>query len=235
MNFKTQVKHPELCNLRINAHSCNIRHWPSKCQNIILFWEKSCFLMPENIKNGPAIPKKQQFLHPLGESSLSTPILLKDIEITRVNQAWQVDITYVKLRKGFGFLVCLIDLYSRKIMGWAFSPFLDTHMCLEALEMALKEGSPEIINSGKGCQFTSNLWCDTLTANGIKISMDGKGRWIDNVYVERLWRTIKWEAVYLHSFETIKEAIEGLVKSRFIKIVGGCFNLCYTTSYNTHT
>ncbi len=91
-------------------------------------------------------------------------------------------------------------------MGWAFSPFLDTHMCLEALQMALKEGEPEIINSDQGCQFTSKVWCETLMKNGIKISMDGKGRWMDNVYVERLWRTIKWEAVYLHSFETIAQA-----------------------------
>lgn len=132
--------------------------------------------------------------------------LLKGMLITRPDQAYQVDITYIKLRKGFGYLVCLIDIYSRKIMGWAFSPFLDTHMCLEALEMALKEGDPEIINSDQGCQFTSKAWCETLIANGIKISMDGKGRWVDNVYVERLWRTIKWEAVYLHSFDTISQA-----------------------------
>ncbi len=140
------------------------------------------------------------------------PYLLKGVRIVRPNQAWQVDITYIKLRKGFGYLVCLIDIYSRKIMGWAFSPFLDTHMCLEALEMALKTGQPEIINSDQGCQFTSNVWCDTLKENGIKISMDGKGRWVDNVYIERLWRTIKWESVYLHSFESITHAKDVLAK-----------------------
>ena len=138
------------------------------------------------------------------------PYLLRGLEITKINQAWQVDITYIKLRSGFGYLVCFIDIYSRKIMGWEFSPFLDTAMCLEALEKALKEGMPEIINSDQGCQFTSKIWCNTLTENGIKISMDGKGRWVDNVYIERLWRTIKWEAVYLHSFDSITQAREVL-------------------------
>ena len=140
------------------------------------------------------------------------PYLLKDVEIIRINQAWQIDITYIKLRRGFGYLVCLIDIYSRKIMGWAFSPFLDTKVCLEAFKNALKEGKPEILNSDQGCQFTSKIWCETLVENGILISMDGKGRWVDNVYIERLWRTIKWEAVYLHSFDSIEDARKALAK-----------------------
>lgn len=134
------------------------------------------------------------------------PYLLKGLEISKPNQAWQVDITYIKLRRGFGYLVCLIDIYSRKVMGWAFSPFLETSMCLEALEMALQVGKPDIINSDQGCQFTSNLWTESLSGSNIRISMDGKGRWMDNVFIERLWRTIKWEAVYLHSLETMEQA-----------------------------
>lgn len=104
------------------------------------------------------------------------PYLLKELKITRINQAWQVDITYIKLRSGYGYLVCLIDIHSRKIMGWTFSPFLDTKLCLEALKDALKTGKPEILNSDQGCQFTSKQWCEMLISNDIKISMDGKGR-----------------------------------------------------------
>lgn len=138
------------------------------------------------------------------------PYLLNGLEITGVNQVWQVDITYIKLRSGYGYLVCLIDIYSRRIMGWAFSPFLDTKVCLEALESALKDNVAAIINSDQGSQFTSNRWVEKLKAHGIALSMDGKGRWMDNVFIERLWRTIKWEAVYLHSFHTITEAKEVL-------------------------
>ena len=134
------------------------------------------------------------------------PYLLKGLEITRINQVFQVDITYIKIRSGFCYLVCLIDVYSRKIVGWAISPFLDTAMCLEALQNALKEGRPEIINSDQGCQFTSLQWCDALIENGVQISMDGKGRWVDNKYIERFWRTIKNEAVHLHSFDTLPQA-----------------------------
>ncbi len=134
------------------------------------------------------------------------PYLLMGLEITHVNQVFQVDITYIKLRSGFCYLVCLIDLYSRRIVGWAISPFLDTAMCLEAFQNTLKAGIPEIINSDQGCQFTSLQWCEALIANGIQISMDGKGRWVDNKYIERFWRTLKYEAAYLHSFETLSEA-----------------------------
>ena len=134
------------------------------------------------------------------------PYLLNDIDIVRPNQAWQVDITYIKVRTGFIYLICLIDVYSRRIMGWNISTFLDTAACEDALRFALLEVSPEIINSDQGCQFTSSSWCNKLISNGIKISMDGRGRWADNIYVERLWRTIKYELVYLHRFETVDEA-----------------------------
>ena len=133
------------------------------------------------------------------------PYLLKDLVIDRPNLVWQVDITYIKIGTGFVYLVCLIDVYSRRIMGWNVSVFLDTDSCKQALGTALPSGKPEIINSDQGCQFTSEGWCDLLKQNNIKISMDGKGRWADNVYVERLWRTIKYELVYLHRFETVTE------------------------------
>ena len=140
------------------------------------------------------------------------PYLLKGLAINRVNQVWQVDITYIKLRHGFGYLVCLIDIFSRRIMGWEFSPFPDKHLCLDALMGALKLARPEIINSDQGCQFTSQDWIEELINKEIKISMDGKGRWADNIYIERLWRSIKYEAVYLHSFDTMQQARDALAK-----------------------
>jgi len=140
------------------------------------------------------------------------PYLLRGLEIERPNQVWQVDITYIRMRNGFVYLVCLIDVFSRKIMGWSLSTFLDTQSCLEALNNALKCGTPEIVNSDQGCQFTSVAWVQALTQREILISMDGKGRWADNVYIERLWRTIKYESVYLHSFDTVSQAREVLGK-----------------------
>ena len=132
--------------------------------------------------------------------------LLKKDEIDLPNKVWQVDITYIKLRTGFVYLVCLIDVFSRRIMGWALSIFLNTEACIEALEKALLNGKPEIINSDQGCQFTSETWVNFLQQESIKISMDGKGRWADNIYIERLWRAIKYELVYLHSFESVQVA-----------------------------
>ena len=134
------------------------------------------------------------------------PYLLRGLKIERPGQVYQVDITYIKIRHGFVYLVCLIDVFSRKIMGWALSTLLDTASCLEALYQALKHGKPEIVNSDQGCQFTSAAWIESLTLNDIFISMDGKGRWADNVYIERLWRSIKYENVFLHSFDTVEQA-----------------------------
>ena len=140
------------------------------------------------------------------------PYLLKNLVIDRPNQVWQVDITYIKIQSGFVYLTCLIDLFSRKIMGWKLSTFLDTAACLEAFKNALKLHKPEILNSDQGCQFTSDDWISALNENDIKISMDGKGRWADNVFIERLWRTIKYEMVYLHSFETVKQIDDEIKK-----------------------
>jgi putative transposase len=140
------------------------------------------------------------------------PYLLKDLPIDRANQAWAVDITYIKIGVGFGYLVCLIDIYSRRIMGWGLSPFMDSKLCIDALHKALLIAVPDIINSDQGSQFTGNEWVAELSKAGIAISMDGKGRCIDNIYVERLWRSIKYEAVYLHSFESIDQARVTLAK-----------------------
>jgi putative transposase len=140
------------------------------------------------------------------------PYLLRDVVINRPNQVWQVDITYIKIRGGFVYLVCLIDVFSRKIMGWKLSTSLDTISCLDAFNDALKYGIPEIVNSDQGCQFTSEDWITSVQQHGIKISMDGKGRWADNVYIERLWRTIKYEMVHLHSFDMVSQVRDALAR-----------------------
>lgn len=138
--------------------------------------------------------------------------LLKDVEIVRPNQAWGVDITYIKTRYGFVYLVGLIDLLSRKIMGHSVSVFLDTKVCIDALEKALLEAKPEIINSDQGCQFTSSEWTERLHQCLIQISMDGKGRWVDNRWIERFWRTIKYEAIFLHSFDTVEQVTQAIAE-----------------------
>ena len=140
------------------------------------------------------------------------PYLLRDLNIKHVNQVWMVDLTYIKLEKTFVYLVALIDVFSRYIVGWAISKSLSTESCLRALNKALKIAKPQIINSDQGCQFTSKLWVKELTKIGIKISMDGKGRCIDNVYIERFWRAIKYEAIFLNEYDDINELEKGVKK-----------------------
>lgn len=139
------------------------------------------------------------------------PYLLKDHPPSKPHDCWCVDITYIKIAKGFIYLTALIDVVSRHVMGFSVSTTLDTNSCLEALEMAINKGyKPKMINSDQGCQFTSQEWIYQLTLLGVKISMDGKGRALDNIPVERLWRTIKYEEVYLKTYETVKEARQSL-------------------------
>ena len=133
------------------------------------------------------------------------PYLLKNLVIDHPNQVWQTDITYIKIRDGWAYLVCIIDVFSRKVVGWALSPYLDTETCIVAVEMALMHGNPKILNSDQGCQFTSEMWVGRLKKEGIKISMDGKGRWADNIIIERFWRSIKYEALRFHAIESIAE------------------------------
>jgi len=138
------------------------------------------------------------------------PYLLRNITVMQANHVWMVDITYLRLKTRFVYLVALIDVHSRYIVGWNLSFELDTENCLHALKLALRNGTAAIINSDQGVQFTSKEWVATLTKLYIRISMDGKGRYRDNIYIERFWRTIKYEAYYLNEYETFKELYLGI-------------------------
>lgn len=135
------------------------------------------------------------------------PYLLRNLSVTYPNQVWATDITYIPMAKGFLYLVAIIDWYSRKVLSWRLSNTMDVHFCLEALDEAFQRyGKPEIFNSDQGSQFTSSAFTQRLLAKKVKISMDGKGRWIDNVFIERLWRSLKYEEVYLKAYSSPKEA-----------------------------
>lgn len=133
------------------------------------------------------------------------PYLLGEIAITQANQAWQVDITYLRHKGSFMYLVALIDVHSRYVVSWSLSNTLHTDFCLEALEAGIKHGIPGIINQDQGCQFTSREWINALQTAGISISMTGKGRCHDNIFIERFWRSVKYEEVYLNDYESVKE------------------------------
>lgn len=134
------------------------------------------------------------------------PYLLRDIKVTRPNQVWATDITYVPMKKGSMYLVAIIDWYSRHVISWRLSNSMDTSFCVRALEDALRFGKPEIFNSDQGSQFTSNEFTEVLKKQNIKISMDGKGRCIDNIFIERFWRSLKYEEVYLKAYANGLEA-----------------------------
>jgi putative transposase len=135
------------------------------------------------------------------------PYLLKDLEIDKLNQVWASDITYLPMSRGFAYLVAIIDVYSRKILAWQLSNSLDVRFCLDTLEDAIKHyGTPEIFNTDQGAQFTSETFTAMLLQHNIRISMDGKGRWKDNVFIERFWRTLKYEEVYLHAYTDLNDA-----------------------------
>jgi putative transposase len=128
------------------------------------------------------------------------------MKIERPNQAWAADITYIPMEKGFLYLVAIIDLYSRYVLAWRLSNSLETGFCVEALKEALQKGTPEIFNTDQGSQFTSDEFVSILVNNGIKVSMDSKGRYLDNIFVERFWRTLKYEEVYLKAYRDAREA-----------------------------
>jgi putative transposase len=135
------------------------------------------------------------------------PYLLRNLVIDTPNQAWATDITYIPMAKGFLYLVAIMDWASRKVLAWRTSNTLTTDFCVEALQEALaKYGSPEFFNTDQGAQFTSDDFTGVLQSHKIKISMDGRGRWMDNVFVERLWKSVKYEEVYLHAYGSIAEA-----------------------------
>jgi putative transposase len=141
------------------------------------------------------------------------PYLLRDLVIDRVNQVWCSDITYIRMPGGFVYLVAIMDWYSRKVLSWEISNTMDEDFCVSALERAIRlYGTPEIFNTDQGSQFTSLAFIAVLQENGIKISMDGKGRWMDNVFIERLWRSVKYEEIYLKEYGNVVELRSGLGK-----------------------
>ena len=141
------------------------------------------------------------------------PYLLEHVAIERPNQVWASDLTYLPMAHGFLYLMAILDIASRKVLAWRLSNTMSAEFCVEALEEALRRfGAPEIFNTDQGSQFTSEDWLAPLKARGVAISMDGKGRWIDHVFVERLWRSVKYEDVYLHAYASGSEARQSLIK-----------------------
>lgn len=138
------------------------------------------------------------------------PYLLRGLEITQPMQVWSTDITYVPMPRGFMYLVAVLDWYSRYVLAWELSNTLDVSFCLEALERAFTEGKPDIFNTDQGAQFTSPRFTSELEQAGVRISMDGRGRALDNVFVERLWRSVKYEDLYLKAYEDGRALYEGL-------------------------
>jgi len=138
------------------------------------------------------------------------PYLLRGLVIKRPNHVWGTDITYIRLKQGFVYLVAVMDWFSRYVLSWEVSNSLDTHFCLSALERALRQDVPEIFNSDQGSQFTSEAFTDRLKAAEVRISWDGRGRFWDNIFIERLWRSVKYEEVYLKDYANVTEALRGL-------------------------
>ncbi|HEY1871301.1 MAG TPA: IS3 family transposase [Chitinophagaceae bacterium] len=145
------------------------------------------------------------------------PYLLRGLTINRPNHVWATDITYIKISGGFVYLIAIIDVFSRLILSWSLSVTLEIGFCIEALESALQNWpKPEILNTDQGVQFTSAEWINKVESAGIKVSMDGIGRWADNIYIERFWRTAKHEYILLHSFESVKSARKAIGKFIYV-------------------
>ena len=138
------------------------------------------------------------------------PYQLRNLEIVRPDQVWATDITYIRLRQGFIYLVAIMDWFSRYVLAWEVSTSMDSGFCVSALDWALRQAQPEIFNTDQGAQFTSDVFTSRLEDQGITISMDGRGRFLDNIFVERLWRTVKYEEVYLKDYLSVSEAISNL-------------------------
>ena len=146
-----------------------------------------------------------------GEGHKVYPYLLRGLTIDRPNQVWATDLTYIPMARGFVYLVAIMDWYSRKVLAWRLSNSMESDACVDALEEALiRYGRPKIFNTDQGAQFTSEAFTGVLKKAGVSISMDGKGRWVDNVFVERLWRSVKYEDVYLKAYETVSDARDGI-------------------------
>ncbi len=145
-----------------------------------------------------------------GEGHKIYPYLLKGVEVTRVNQVWSTDITYIRMAAGFVYLVAVMDWFSRFVLSWALSLTMELDFCVEALQRALRRGRPEIFNNDQGSQFTSEKFTGELERRGIAISMDGRGRCFDNIFIERLWRSLKYEEVYVREYASVPEARAGI-------------------------
>ena len=149
---------------------------------------------------------------PPGKGNKIYPYLLKGLKISRPNQVWAADITYIPMQKGFMYLVVIMDWYSRYVLAWRLSNTMESDFCIEALKEAFKKGCPEILNTDQGSQFTSNEFVGILESRGIKVSMDGTGRYMDNLFIERLWRTLKYEEVYLKAYQDASAARTEIAK-----------------------
>ncbi len=156
-----------------------------------------------------AVYPKRNLSRP-GEGHKIYPYLLSGVGVNRVNQVWSTDITYIRMAQGFVYLVAVMDWFSRYVLSWRFSLTLELDFCIEALKCALRRGRPEIFNSDQGSQFTSEKFTGELSAREIAISMDGRGRCMDNIFIERLWRSLKYEEVYLKDYESVTEAKAGI-------------------------
>jgi putative transposase len=156
-----------------------------------------------------AVYPKPQLSQP-GEGHKIYPYLLEGVEVRRVNQVWSTDITYIRMAEGFVYLVAVMDWFSRFVLSWALSVTMELDFCVEALQQALRRGRPEVFNSDQGSQFTSEKFTGELEARGIAVSMDGRRRWLDNIFIERLWRSLKYEEVYLRDYALVPEARAGI-------------------------
>jgi len=145
-----------------------------------------------------------------GEGHKIYPYLLEGVEVTRINQVWSTDLTYIRMAGGFVYLVAVMDWFSRYVLSWALSETMELGFCLEALRRALRRGRPEVFNSDQGSQFTSQKYTGELESRGIAVSMDGRGRCLDNIFIERLWRSLKYEEVYLRDYARVPEARTGI-------------------------
>jgi putative transposase len=155
-------------------------------------------------KPNTSLPNKEHTIY---------PYLLKGLRITRPNQVWATDITYIPMAKGFMYLIAIVDLFSRKVLTWSVSNTMESEWCAEVLKAAIKEfGKPDIFNTDQGSQFTANIFTQVLKDNQVQISMDGKGRAIDNIFVERIWKSVKYEDIYLKSYQNGVELQKGLEK-----------------------
>ena len=187
--------------------SRRIQAWLRETKHLVVNRKRVSRLM--EVMGLEAVYPKPKLSQP-GEGHKIYPYLLRDVKVERVNQVWSTDITYIRMREGFCYVVAVMDWHSRFVLSWALSVTMELDFCVEALLSALRKARPEIFNSDQGSQFTSEKFTGELKARGITISMDGRGRCFDNIFIERLWRSLKYEEVYLKDYETVAEARAGI-------------------------